>query len=112
MHPAPRVRAFADRHPSAGPIVWVSSVQYFVVQLIVASDWKPSYDWRLDAISDLGATSCGTFDDRSVCSPLHALMNTSLIVLGLSMTIGSVLVYQGVRTSRLGFALMGAAGVG
>src|SRR3954467_13535018 len=112
MHPEWRVRALVDRHPSVGPFVWLSTVQYFVVQLVVASAWTSSYSWRLNAISDLGATRCGQFDDRYVCSPLHGLMNASLVVLGLAMTIGSALVFQEVRRARVGFALMGAAGVG
>jgi hypothetical membrane protein len=39
-------------------------------------------------------------------------MNTSLVLLGLSMTIGSVLLHQELRQSRTGFSLMGVAGVG
>jgi hypothetical membrane protein len=39
-------------------------------------------------------------------------MNISLILLGLSMAVGSVLIYQEVRKSLVGFCLMGAAGVG
>jgi hypothetical membrane protein len=112
VHPVRRIRFFVDRHPLVGPIVWVSSVQYFLAQLVVASAWNPSYSWPLDAISDLGATGCGRFDGRYVCSPMHGLMNCSLVLLGLSMTIGAGLMYQEVRRSRLGFSLMGIAGVG
>jgi hypothetical membrane protein len=92
--------------------VWQLNVQYFLVQLVVASAWTPSYSWRLNAISDLGATRCGRFDGREVCSPLHALMNTSLVLLGLSMAIGSILIYQDLRRSSWGFSLMGIAGMG
>jgi hypothetical membrane protein len=95
-----------------GPIVWQSCIQYFLVQGVVAAGWTPSYSWRLDAISDLGATRCGPFDGRDVCSPLHGLMNVSLVLLGLSMTVGSVLVYLDLGRSRAGFLLMGTAGVG
>jgi hypothetical membrane protein len=44
--------------------------------------------------------------------PLHGLMNASLILLGLTMVIGSALNYQRFRQSRVGFSLMGVAGVG
>jgi hypothetical membrane protein len=99
--------------PLAGPILWISSIQFFLVQVVAASAWtKPPYSWRLNAISDLGAVSCGSFDDRLVCSPLHGLMNASLILLGLGMAIGSVLMYQSVRRSRVGFSLMTLAGIG
>jgi len=84
----------------AGPIAWQPSIQFFIVQVLVAAAWESGYSWRLDAISDLGAASCGQFDGRYVCSPLHGLMNTSLVLLGLCMTIGSVLVHQGFHRSR------------
>ena len=113
MHPLRRIRSFVGRNPLAGPVVWLLCIQYFFVQVVVASAWQQMpYSWHLNAISDLGAIGCGAFDDRFVCSPLHALMNTSLIVLGLCMTIGSVLLYQQLRRSRAGFCLMAAAGIG
>jgi hypothetical membrane protein len=99
--------------PLVGSILWISSIQFFLVQVVAASAWtKPPYSWRLNAISDLGAISCGSFDDRLVCSPLHGLMNTSLILLGLGMAIGSVLIYQAVHRSRVGFSMMALAGIG
>ncbi len=113
MHPLQRIRAFVSRYPWAGPIAYLLSVQYFLVQAVVASAWnQQSYSWRLNAISDLGAVGCGPFDDRFVCSPLHGLMNTSLVLLGLGMAIGSVLLYQQLRSSRVGFSLMAVAGIG
>jgi hypothetical membrane protein len=90
------------------------SFQFFIAEIVAASGWKtPPYSWRLNAISDLGATGCGLFDDeRFVCSPLHSLMNASLVLLGLGMVIGSVLLYLQLRRSRVGFSLMATAGVG
>ena len=110
--PVRYIRAFVIRYPLAGPIIWLLSVQYFLVQVLVASAWKSPYSWRLNAISDLGATSCSQFDGRCGCSPLHGLMNVSLILLGLSMTIGAVLMYQEFHRSQVGFCLMAVAGVG
>lgn len=112
VHPLRRPGVLAGRRPLAGPVLWLSCVQYFLVQAWVAAAWEPPYSWRLDAISDLGATRCGQFDGRSVCSPWHGLMNTSLVLLGLSMTIGSALLYRELRGSRTGFLLMGTAGAG
>src|SRR5690242_2985887 len=108
----PSIQSFITRYPLVGPIVWLLNIQYFLVQAVVASAWKPPYSWRLNAISDLAATGCGQFDDRFVCSPLHALMNTSLILLGLCMAIGSALVYQELRRGQAGFWLMAVAGIG
>src|SRR3954452_207948 len=112
MLPTRRIRSLALRHPLAGPIAWQLSIQFFIVQVLVAAAWESGYSWRLNAISDLGAARCGQFDGRYVCSPLHVLMNTSLVFLGLCMTIGSVLVYQEFRKSRTGFSLMATAGLG
>lgn len=83
-----------------------------MAQAVAAFAWEPSYSLHLNAISDLGAVRCGPFDDRTVCSPLHGVMNVSLILLGLAMTAGSVLLYLWLRTSRTGFSLMAVAGVG
>jgi hypothetical membrane protein len=100
-----QVKSFVSKYPLAGPIIWLFNIQYFIVQVVVASVWKPPYSWRLNAISDLGATTCGQFDARSVCSPLHGLMNASFLLLG-------ILIYQALQKSRSGFALMAIAGLG
>ena len=101
-----------SRRSSAGALVWLSSLQYFMAQAIAAYAWEPPYTWRLNAISDLGAVGCGPFDGRSVCSPLHGVMNASFILLGLAMTAGSVLLYRQFCRSRTGFSFMALAGVG
>lgn len=112
VSPIRRVQSFVSRHPSAIPSVWLISAQFFLVQVVVASAWRSGYSWRFDAISDLGATLCGHFDGRHVCSPLHGLMNASLVLLGLTMVIGSALSYQAARSSRVGFSMMALAGTG
>jgi len=114
MHFIQRVNLFTARHALVGPVVWLTSIQFFIVQVVVASGWKtPLYSWQLNAISDLGAAGCGLFDDdRFVCSPLHNLMNISLILLGIAMVIGSALLYSKLRRSRVGFSLMALAGIG
>lgn len=114
MYLTKRISRFASRHPFVGPAAWIMSSQFFLAQLVVAAGWQsPPYSWRLNAISDLGATGCGLFDDeRYVCSPLHALMNGSLMLLGLTMIIGSVLIYFQLRRAGAGFILMSLAGVG
>jgi hypothetical membrane protein len=105
--------SLAKRCPLLGPILWIAAVQFFIVQAITAMAWTaPLYSWRLNAISDLGAINCGSFDDRMICSPLSGVMNTSFIVLGLCMTIGAILLYQTYRRSIVGFWLMGLAGIG
>ena len=58
-YPARRIAVFTDKYPLLGPLVWVLSVQYFLVQLIVAAAWHPPYSWAHNLISDLGNTACG-----------------------------------------------------
>jgi hypothetical membrane protein len=107
-------RGTRDPRLLVGSLMWLSTAQFFIAEIAVASGWsRPPYSWRLNAISDLGATVCGPFDgDRFVCSPLHVVMNGSLILLGLTMAIGSVLIYSRLQSGRIGFGLMTLAGIG
>src|ERR1017187_1472407 len=110
-----RLRAPGDRLPRIGPYLYLSSLQYFVVQLVVSLRWSPAYSLGSDTISDLGNTACGRFNGRYICSPLHTLMNVSFVVLGVTMVAGSVLVWRGLSSARarsLGFAFMGIGGIG
>lgn len=111
-----RVRVFRDRFPFVGPALWMLCVQYFIVQPVVAAAWRNhSYSLRHNTISDLANTACGRYGGSYVCSPLHALMNVSFIVLGLTMFFGAVLLYHEFRRSPLsatGFTGMALAGLG
>jgi hypothetical membrane protein len=89
-----RVANIGHKRPGLGPVLYISCLQYFVVQLAVAEQWNPPYSWSRNTISDLGNTACGRFDGRPVCSPPHDLMNLSFIALGVAMLIGSVLIRQ------------------
>jgi hypothetical membrane protein len=109
------IKTFTDRYPLIGPVVWVSSVQYFVIQMIAGQTYKTAYSLRFNTISDLGNTMCGTYSGRYVCSPLHNLMNASFIVLGVTMTSGALLIYQEFRRDTMtliGFSFMALAGFG
>ncbi len=110
------IRVFANRYPLVGPLLWALSLQYFAVQIIVAQAWKiPPYSIFHNTISDLGNTSCGSYNLNYVCSPLHSLMNASFIMLGITMFFGSFLIYQEFRKtsfSALGFSAMGASAIG
>jgi hypothetical membrane protein len=109
------VTVLAGRYPMLGPILYVSSIQFFAGQIFVAMRWHPPYSLARDTISDLGNTACGTFNARFVCSPLHGLMNASFIVLGMAMTAGSLLISRRFAKSRaatVGFAAMAVSGIG
>lgn len=110
-----RVKTFTRHHPYIGPAIWIYGIQYFIVQLVVAAAWNSPFSLLTNPISDLGNTACGMYDDRYVCSPLHDWMNASFILFGLTVTIGSVLLYYGFRKnirSYIGFSLMALAGIG
>lgn len=77
--------------------------------------WQIHYSLLRNTISDLGNTVCSVYDKRFVCSPVHGIMNASFIILGITMVIGSVLIYGQFRkhaTNRVGFSFMSLAGLG
>jgi hypothetical membrane protein len=109
------IEQFYKRHPYVGAIIWMTSAQFFVVQLIVAAGWPTDYSVRDNTISDLGNTACEIYAARYVCSPWYSWMNASLVFLGFSMMLGSLLLYHQFgrnKGSKLGFILMGTAGLG
>ncbi len=115
MKPQEMIKTFSERYPFVGPSFWMVSVQYYIIQLVVAMAWTIGYSLQHNTISDLGNTACGNYGDRWVCSPLHGLMNGSFIVLGLTMVLGALLIYQEFRRtdlSAIGFGAMAAAGTG
>jgi hypothetical membrane protein len=99
------------RLPRAGALAWVASLQFLVVQAFVAFQWPTGYSID-NTISDLGVQSCGEMFNRFICSPWHTWFNVSLIVLGVTMIIGSVLLYQQIKKARLAFIFMGLGGLG
>lgn len=110
------IKILYNKYPFLGPTVWILNVQYFLVQFIVATAWhSPTYSWRRNTISDLGSSACGIVSGRIVCSPWHSIMNISFLVLGLTMTSGSLLIYQEFKQNLgalIGFSLMAIAGFG
>jgi hypothetical membrane protein len=81
-----------------GGAAWIAAtLQYAVVQIVVAAAWHhPPYSWLSNYISDLGNTACGPFKvphgtPAYVCSPMHSAMNASFIIAGLLTIAGAVL---------------------
>jgi hypothetical membrane protein len=114
--PSPsRLKSFTDRYPYLGPIIWLATIEYFVVQYVVAADWSTPYSPLRNPISDLGNTHCGVYEGRYVCSPQHWLMNLAFVALGILMAAGAPFIHQEFREHRLavaGFSGMAIAGVG
>ncbi|MGR0158723.1 hypothetical protein [Paenarthrobacter nitroguajacolicus] len=75
----------------------LSVVQYFVAEAAVIEAWAgpEPYSRATGFISDLGAASCGIYEDRAVCSPLHWLMNASFVVQGLALVLGALFLTAG-----------------
>lgn len=108
------IQTFTERYPFVGPLFWIASIQYYVVQLVVAAHWL-GYSWANNTISDLGNTVCAPYNGRAVCSPWFNLMNWSFMLLGLTMIIGAILIYRefkGSIGSAVGFSFMAVSGIG
>ncbi|WP_281450971.1 DUF998 domain-containing protein [Paenarthrobacter nitroguajacolicus] len=90
----PDVRSIRAR---IGGWAQLSVVQYFVAESAVIEAWAgpEPYSRATGFISDLGAVSCGLYEDRSVCSPLHWLMNASFVVQGLALVLGALFLTAG-----------------
>ncbi len=89
----------------AGGLLWLTSAQFFLAQFLVQQGWKGSRPYSLKGswISDLGATSCGTYRGGSgiiVCSPRHLLLNAGLVVLAVQVAGGALLLRRLLPTSR------------
>ncbi len=94
----------------AGALALVAGLQYLLVEVVVASAWtRPAYDWAFNLVPDLGNSSCGPYQDRVVCSPLHTAMNTGFVVHGLLFGIAGVLLAQSMtRRARTAMTVLAA----
>jgi len=99
-----------------GITVWLLSVQYFAVQIIVAGQWAQPFSVLHNTISDLGNTTCGPYRDALICSPLHTWMNLSFVALGMGMILGALLIQRSLRptgkAAAVGLWCMVLAGIG
>lgn len=124
------VKTFNARYDWMGPVIATLSAWYFLAQVVVgwlfnpakgARPAGPEYSFVKNTISDLGNTACGSYGGSQVCSPRYVLMDLSFAILGLSMVIGSLLIYReftnsAFRRERLaaiaGFVLLAIGGLG
>jgi hypothetical membrane protein len=101
-----------------GALAWLLAAQFFVAQVVVASAWTKPFSLKTRYISDLGNTRCGPSRSPasvSVCSPWHAVMNASFIVVGITMAIGAILARRAFKAGwqgSLAVVLFVAAGAG
>ena len=84
-----------QRSLKVGAVAWtVATVQFFLLMLVVQLAWETPYSWADNNISDLGNVTCGSFGGRTLCSPLHDLMNISFILGGVLLIGGTLLTYS------------------
>jgi hypothetical membrane protein len=101
-----------------GALSWLLAAQFFVVQVVVASAWTMTFSLKTRYISDLGNTACGPYPNPAsviVCSPWHAGMNASFVIVGITMAAGAILTRSAFKAGwrrSLAAALFVAAGVG
>src|SRR6185436_952573 len=101
-----------------GALAWLLAAQFFVAQIAVASAWTIPFSLKTLVISDLGNTACGPYPNPSsviVCSPWHAAMNTSFIIVGITMAAGAILTRGAFKAGwrrTFAVALFVAAGIG
>jgi hypothetical membrane protein len=106
------------KNRALGAVLWASSIQFFVAQVIVALRWDTPYSLAARYISDLGNTACAPYPAGSstfVCSPWYAGMNASFLFLGATMAAGAALVATAFRPGRArtsGLLLIALAGLG
>ena len=80
----------------------VAALSYVTAEAVTAASWKnPPYDYAHNFISDLGVPSCGgVLDGRTICSPLHTVMNTGFILEG-ALFIAAAALLSGLLPGRL-----------
>jgi hypothetical membrane protein len=78
-----------------GALLWIfGAAQFFVAHIVTELSWPTPYSWAGNNISDLGNVSCRIWDDtrpRYVCSPLHQLFNTAVVIEAVCIIAGIVL---------------------
>ena len=99
-------------------IIWILAVQFFIAQVIVQLAWTTPFSLKRNFISDLGNTTCAPYPPDSssyVCSPWHACMNASFILLGLIILSGGALGHSAFPRGwfrAAGLTLLALAGAG
>ena len=108
----------AEQAARFGAIAWIGSIQFFIAQGVVQTAWSTPFSLKRNFISDLGNTVCGNYPQGSgnwVCSPWHAWMNASFILVGLTTLAGAALTRESLGPGRLahwGMGMIAVAGLG
>jgi len=103
-----------------GAACWILALHNLAIEPIVAAAWPTPYSYSENAVSDLGITTCGPFENPGrgsvyVCSPRYALWNASLVAFGLLIIAGAILTRRAWperRSTIVGLTLLAVAGAG
>jgi hypothetical membrane protein len=99
-----------------GSVLWIAGLEWFVAQGVAQAAWPTRYSLSSNFISDLGAVNCRNAPGLGyVCSPLHAFMNYSSMLLGICTVAGVVLLvhhWPRNKATTLGLLLLVLFGVG
>jgi len=95
---------------------WILTLLYFIGQAVAQAAWTTPYSLIDNRESDLGNTACGrTLANTYICSPLHAVMNTTFVLTGVLILVGLFLtrsIWPRRRLTTWGLILLGVAGLG
>lgn len=89
---------------NAGCWLWMTCLQFFLAEQIVAHRWTLPYSFRRNYISDLAALHCGPL----ICSPWHAGMNFSFGLQSVLIAGGALLLWPATpgKLARAGLLLL------
>ena len=62
-----RLKSFTDPYPYLGPAIWFATLEYFVIQYVVASSWPTPYSLlRNQIVISATQVAASTTEGRSV----------------------------------------------
>jgi len=112
-HVQPWLHLDSSQRLRLGGVCWILSLAFLVGQAVAQTAW-PAYSLLDNHVSDLGNTACGPWMGQAyVCSPLHAVMNASLVLTGVLLLLGLALtrdVWPRRRLTAWGLGLLALAG--
>ncbi|MFC9788581.1 DUF998 domain-containing protein [Rhodococcus sp. NPDC127528] len=88
-------------------MAWSLSVLYLLAEFVTAGAWKTPYSFARDSISSLGVTTCSP----DACSPMHAVMNATFMILGAVTVLGAALLHKYIPDGRGKKWILGLAAV-
>ncbi|EID79147.1 hypothetical protein W59_14986 [Rhodococcus opacus RKJ300 = JCM 13270] len=67
-----------------------------LAEVFTAAAWSTPYSFAQDSISSLGVTTC----EVGSCSPMHDVMNSAFVALGVLTLLGALFLHRHIRSGR------------